>query len=89
MTHITDWPIRLWLTDDGSRTTAHVELLTRNYHTVTAEGIARRRPHDPVVPQIGDELAAGRALAQLARQLLAAGAEDIESLGEPPVAIFY
>lgn len=89
MTHITDWPIRLTLTEDGTRTTARVEVLTRSYHPLAAEGVARRNPHDPVVPEIGQEIAAARALAELARQLLAAGADDLARLGEPPVAIRY
>lgn len=88
MTHITDWPIRLHITEEGDRTSAHVELKTRD-NVLRAEGAAKRNPHDPAVPEIGDEIAAGRALAELARQLLSAAADDIGAFGDSPVSITY
>ena len=42
-------------------------------------------PSDESVPRIGDELAAARALSDLAHQLLAAAATDIESKTHQPV----
>jgi len=39
------------------------------------------------VPEIGDELAASRALADLAHQLLDAAATDIEGVTHVPAAL--
>lgn len=88
MTHIADWPIRLSITEDGNRTVARVVVTTKD-NTLSAEGVAQRNPHDPSVPEIGDELAAGRALAELGRQLVEAAAGDISAFGEEPVVLAY
>lgn len=88
MTHISDWPIRLFLTEDGDRTVARV-VLTTGDNQLSAEGVATRNPHDPSVPEIGDELAAGRALAELGRQLVAAAAGDVAEFGDEPVVLAY
>lgn len=50
-------------------------------------GFARRDPADPEVPTIGDELATARALADLASQLVAATAKDIETVTHQPVQL--
>lgn len=89
MTHVAEWPIHLYLTEDGSHTQARVVLQTRD-NTLTAEGGARRNPADPQVPEIGDELAAGRALIALGRTLVGDAQEDIaEALGEAPMPLGY
>jgi hypothetical protein len=88
MTHISDWPIRLFLTEEGDRTVAHV-VLTTGDNTLSAEGVALRNPHDPPVPEIGDELAAGRALVDLGRQLVSAAAGDVAQFGDEPVVLAY
>jgi hypothetical protein len=88
MTHIQEWPIRLSITEDGNSTVARV-VLTTGDNTISAEGLALRNPHDPAVPEIGDELAAGRALADLGRQLVSAAAGDIADFGEEPVVLAY
>lgn len=74
--HVVDWRLRLALTEDTDRTTAQVTLTTRD-RTLTGRGLAVRAPEDPDVPEIGDEIAAGRALIALGRQLLAAGSRDV------------
>jgi hypothetical protein len=89
MTHIADWPARLSITEDGNRTVARVVVTTKD-NTLTAEGTAVRNPHDPAVPEIGDELAAGRALVDLGRQLIQAAAGDIAQYGgDEPVVLSY
>jgi hypothetical protein len=88
MTHISDWPIRLSITEDGNRTVARAMVTTRD-NTLSAEGVALRNPHDPAVPEIGDELAAGRALTELGRLLVQAAAGDIAAFGEEPVVLAY
>ena len=52
--------------------------------TLRGHGIARKSPVDKDVPEIGDELAAARALADLAHQLLEAAAGDIEAVTNTP-----
>jgi hypothetical protein len=47
-------------------------------------GMAQRNPDDREVPEIGDELAVSRALADLAHQLLRATAGDIEQVTHQP-----
>ncbi len=46
-----------------------------------AEGVARRRPSDPKLPMVGEELALGRALGSLAEQLITAASGH---MAEPP-----
>ena len=42
-------------------------------------GMARRKPGDPSVPVVGEELAAARALSDLSHQLIHAAADRIEA----------
>jgi hypothetical protein len=44
---------------------------------ITGEGLARCSPSDGAIPQIGDEVAAARALSDLAHKLLDAASNDI------------
>ena len=48
-------------------------------------GTAILNPHDVNVPEIGDELAAARALSELGHRLLEAAADDIEGATHRPV----
>lgn len=86
MMHIADWPMTLRLTEQGDDTVAKVTVRTRD-NTLTAEGLAKRNPDDSPVPEIGDELAAGRALVELGRKLIRAAALDIGADGEEPVTL--
>lgn len=86
MMHTTDWPIEVRLTEDGDRTIARVVLNTRD-NQLTAEGSAHRNPVDPSVPEIGDELAVGRALVALGHELVRAAAKDIGAFGNGPVVL--
>jgi len=78
MTTAKTWSIELFLGehDDGS-TYAEARLTPRGDVTLTGTGRARLNPHDKNVPEIGDELAAARALSDLAHQLLDVAADDI------------
>ena len=48
-------------------------------------GRARRNPTDPAIPQIGEELASARALADLSHRLVEAAATAIEAFEGKPV----
>jgi hypothetical protein len=81
MPHTVEWKVRLHLFEDDEGTTkAHVVLDT-GATALTGQGTAHCHPTDMNVPEIGDELAAGRAMNDLARQLLSAAERDIEGVG--------
>ena len=52
-------------------------------------GLARLNPADRNVNDIGDELAAARALADLAKRMLAVTAHDIEAVTNQPVTSLH
>lgn len=80
MEHVARWRAQVYLFEHDSMTQARVELDT-GANTLTGEGLARRHPADPEVPEIGDELAVGRALIELGERLVHAASEDIAALG--------
>ncbi|MEV0946689.1 DUF1876 domain-containing protein [Rhodococcus sp. NPDC049939] len=65
--------------EDGSKTRAKAGLRTPGGDTLVGVGYARRNPSDPEVPEIGDELATARALADLSHQLIEATVSDLEA----------
>ncbi|HEY7045368.1 MAG TPA: DUF1876 domain-containing protein [Nocardioidaceae bacterium] len=67
--------------DDGS-TYAEARLVPHHEVTLIGVGEARLNPRDRNVPEIGDELAAARALSDLAHRLLDAAAEDISGVAQ-------
>jgi uncharacterized protein DUF1876 len=71
--------------DDKRQTRAVAHLHSDTRTVLRGEGVARRSPRDREVPEIGDELAAARALADLAYQLLDVTAGDIEQFTHRPV----
>lgn len=77
MTHSMKWQVGLYLTEDEGATTARVVLDTATTQ-FTGYGDAYKNPADPDVPEIGDELAAGRALDDLGRQLMDVARRDVD-----------
>ena len=79
------WSVKIHLADaddDEVRfaeetTTAHAVLSTSSGTTLEGYGRARRNPTDRSIPEIGEELAAARALRELADRLLKATSDDI------------
>lgn len=82
MLHTVEWKVRLYLSEDGGTTKARVVVNTGTT-TLTGHGAAHCNPADADVPEIGDELAAGRAMHDLAQQLVNTAERDIEGLGTP------
>lgn len=83
MPHTWEWAVRLHRFEDGTGTTkAHLVLATGT-RELTGHGTAHCHPEDPDVPETGAELAAGRAMNDLARQLLKIAERDIGSAGAP------
>ncbi|MCK7626396.1 DUF1876 domain-containing protein [Streptomyces sp. RS10V-4] len=79
----TEWRVRLVLTEEDGTTRARVELDTGG-RSLTGRGRARCSPGDPDVPVVGDELAAGRAMRDLAGQLLRLADHDLAGAGVAP-----
>ena len=63
--------------EDEHHTEARITLHLRDYE-LTGFGLAHRNPHDPNMPAVGEELAAARALSDLAHQLLDLATYQIE-----------
>ena len=82
--HTRTWNVTILLTEDDERTRAAAVLRTDAGTELRHEGLARRNPGDPQVPEIGDELATCRALTGLAQDLLEATVADVEqNMGRP------
>jgi Domain of unknown function (DUF1876) len=82
MTTTRTWTVEIFIDEheDERRTRAEARLRTRDRTHLTGEGVAMRKPADLEVPEIGDELAVARALADLSHQLLEVAAGDIEQM---------
>lgn len=85
MYHVVEWIAHIHVFEDDNTTQARITLDT-GANTLSGEGLARRRPSDPLVPEIGDELAVGRALVELGERLIRAAGEDVAALGRKRTA---
>lgn len=74
------WDVGIYINEDGADTVARAILFTGAEKRTVGQGRARRNPADPEVPEIGDELAASRALADLAGRLRGVARADIDHL---------
>jgi hypothetical protein len=73
------WPIEISLHEEDRETRAEVRL-TKDSVGIVGHGLARRNPDDQEVTQIGEEIAAARALSDLAHQLLSDAAGQVEGI---------
>lgn len=78
MIHCEEWRAVISIEEHDDHTKAVARLETRDATHLEGHGTARRNPVDRDVPEIGAELAAARALAELQHHLLEAAVEDIE-----------
>jgi hypothetical protein len=79
------WSVQIEIGEYEGTTRAVAHLHTDDRTSLTGTGSARLNPVDPDIPEIGDELAASRALSQLAHVLLDAAADDISEVLHKPV----
>ncbi|WP_329331785.1 DUF1876 domain-containing protein [Streptomyces sp. NBC_00663] len=77
------WTVHIYISEEGDETRARAVLATRDRSKLTGRGLARRNPIDRPAPEIGDELAASRALADLAIRLHDVTADDIVEPARP------
>lgn len=80
MTRTQEWKVRLYLFEEDRMTKARLVLDTGTT-SLTGHGAAQCRAEETNVPEIGDELAAGRALIDLGAQLLGLADNDLEGMG--------
>jgi Domain of unknown function (DUF1876) len=78
------WDVEIHIDEHDDRTRAQARLRNRDETGLVGVGFALLNPRDANVPEIGDELAVSRALAELAHQLLEAAAGDIEGITGRP-----
>ena len=81
------WTVQIEIGEHEGTTRAIAHLRTSDSTSLTGTGSARVNPADPNVPEIGDELAASRALSQLAHALLEAATDDIAGVLHKPVEL--
>jgi hypothetical protein len=76
----TTWTAEIFIGERDGKTHAEARLHTDDPTHLVGTGVARLNPEDRDVPEIGAELAAARALSDLAHRLLDAAADDIEGV---------
>jgi hypothetical protein len=77
------WTVEIYISEEGDATTARAVLTNEEGAHVTGVGDAHRNPADQQVPEIGDELATARALADLAERLRLITSHDIARFAGP------
>lgn len=80
MTEQRIWTVEIVFSEDEDRTRADARLHA-GPREFSGWGRSRRNPVDPDVPVVGEELAASRALAELAHQLVNEALDVIDSFG--------
>jgi Rv2632c-like len=78
------WNVEIQFEEDESLTSAASLLQLPEGTALHGRGQARRNPADPAQPQIGEEIAAARALSDLVHQLLDKAAAEIEDVTHKP-----
>jgi len=84
MDAVKTWTVRIDIGEHEGRTRAVAHLQTRDSDHLVGVGSARLNPTDRDVPEIGDELAAARALSDLGHRLLDAAIDDVEQVSGGP-----
>jgi len=74
------WSVTIHIDEHEGRTRARAQVHTRDGAGPVAVGTAQLNPAEHDVPEIGDERAVARALAELGERLLEAAAADVEDV---------
>jgi len=75
-----EWSVSLSIAETDGQTSAEARLVMSSGDQLAGHGQARRNPADREVARIGAQLAAARALSDLAGQLVHAAATAIEDV---------
>ncbi len=93
MTSTDTWTVEIMLFEGEDNTAARATLISgsgaNRRRTLVGTGRARRNPHDVGVPEIGAEIAAARALRDLADRLLGAASDDIAEVEQHEVHLSH
>lgn len=73
------WQMEISFDEDDTHTHANAVVRFADGTDARARGDAYRNPRDPSQPMVGEEIAAARALSDLASQLLERAAGQIQS----------
>jgi hypothetical protein len=84
MQTLVGWHIEMEFREEGPRTAAAALLRLRDGTEVRAHGYSSRHPSDPEQLRVGEEIAAARALNDLASQLLTKAHNEIQDVGQLP-----
>jgi hypothetical protein len=86
MTHAKHWSVDIYIDEheESRRTRAEARLRSGVGTDVRGVGTSSGNPHDREVPEIGDELAVSRALADLAANLQTAARLDVADNSDQP-----
>ncbi|HEY6593768.1 MAG TPA: DUF1876 domain-containing protein [Asanoa sp.] len=87
MKAINRWSVEVMVGECDGRTYAEAALHDDIGNRLLGVGRANVARDEPDVPEIGDEIAVGRALVDLGRRLLDTAGEDIASLTHEPVRL--
>jgi hypothetical protein len=74
------WTVDIYVDENDGHTYAEARLRTGTDTHLVGIGRARLNPADRDIPEIGDELAAARALNDLGQRLLLTAVTDIEAV---------
>ncbi|WP_406043340.1 DUF1876 domain-containing protein [Micromonospora sp. NBC_00898] len=82
MATVKRWSVDIYIDEHSHerRTWAEARLHTKDASDLHGTGTAHRNAYDREVPEIGDEFAAARALADLAEKLRLAAVADVEQI---------
>jgi hypothetical protein len=78
--HAKRWSVTIDIDEHDGNTRAFARLHTGDTDRLVGEGTAQLGPGDDDVPEIGDEIAAARALSDLGQRLMHAATEDVEAV---------
>jgi len=78
MTDMKRWTVEILIGEVDRRTYAEAQLYDEIGDNLVGTGTAVQHPADPGVPEIGDEIAVARALADLGQRLLSTASGDLE-----------
>jgi uncharacterized protein DUF1876/uncharacterized protein DUF1918 len=81
------WSVDIYLYEDANATAANAVLRSDVPGPLDVRGEAHRRPADPDMPKVGDEVAVARALRRLADRLLEMASRDISDAEGHPVSL--
>jgi predicted RNA methylase len=74
------WSVALTVAEHEGQTRAEARLDLGNGTHLLGHGVARRNPSDPNVLEIGEKIAAARALSDVAHMLLGSAAAQLEDV---------